>query len=769
MNKKVRKVWRIIISIFLLIAIIYIIVPKPKLLDRYTYSSAVYDSNGKLLKISLSLDDKYRLYIPFDEIPDNLKKSLIMYEDKWFYYHLGFNPASIIRAAFSMARGARVQGASTITMQLARIMCNIDSTTIVGKIGQIFRAIQIEMFYTKDEILEAYFNLAPYGGNIEGVGAASIIYFDTRVQNLNLQQAMALAVIPQNPSKRNLALKKGIEETTSAMSRLKKIWFQKYGNDEKDNLSLPLYAEKKIPFFASHFVRFIQNKYYGEVFSTLDLNYQNLLEDIITRYLQNNKNKGAYNSSAMIVNYKTMDVLAYVGSASFFNKEIQGQVDGTKAYRSPGSTLKPFIYSLGMDEGIIHPMSMLRDVPKNYGFYTPENFDRSFFGIISATNALIHSRNIPAIELLGKLEEDSFYNLLKESGVKNLKSPSHYGLALALGGFEVSMQDIAKMYAMLANLGESKELKFIKDQKEKEANRLLSREASFMTLNMLSKNKAIDRTSTPFSVKRKESNIYWKTGTSYGFRDSWTAGIAGDYVIVVWIGNFDNTPNNHFLGRKMAAPLFFQIVRALGKINKMEDIKAPFDLNVSKVDVCRSTGDLANEHCKKTVKTYFIPGVSSIKMSDVTRVIPIDVATGKRACRHRPPQTKLEAYDFWPSNILKSFELAGVSIKRPPAFIEDCETIDTFNKGKPPTIHYPTDGSVYIVRSHNLENEKIALKASLDSDSNKVYWYVNGKLLGDTKADETLEIKASIGDVEIVATDNMGRSSKSDITIKLID
>lgn len=769
MHIKISKAWRIVLSILAVFVLIYLAIPKPKLLNGYTFSSAVYDTNGKLMKIGLSLDDKYRLYVPFAEIPDNLKKSLLMYEDKWFYYHIGINPASFVRAVFAMGKGGRTQGASTVTMQLARIVYHIDSTSIWGKFEQIIRALQIELFYSKDEVLEAYFNLAPYGGNIEGIGAASIIFFDTRAQNLNIQQSMALAVIPQNPSKRSLASKKGVLEISSAVERLKKMWFAKYGDAEKNNLSLPLYAQKKLPFKAPHFVRYVQNSYEGEVFSTLDMNHQNMLEDIIKRYLQNNKSKGAYNASAMIVNYKTMEVLGYVGSADFFNKEIQGQVDGTKAYRSPGSTLKPFIYALGIEQGIIHPMTMLRDIPKNYGFYTPENFDKSFFGIMSATSALVNSRNIPAVELLGRLQEDSFYKLMQSSGVKKMKSPKHYGLALALGGFEVSMQDTAKLYAMLANLGESKELRFNKKHEQKETKRLLSREASFITLSMLSKNTPIDRTYTPFSVKKKDYNIYWKTGTSYGFRDSWTAGIVGDYVIVVWIGNFDNTPNNHFLGRKMAAPLFFQIVRALGKIYQMEDIKAPYDLNIAKVDICRSTGDLANQYCKKTVKTYFIPGVSSIKMSDVTRVIPIDVATGQRACRHRPPDTKLEAYEFWPSNVLKSFELAGVSIKRPPSFMKDCEIIDTFNKGQPPFIHYPTDGSVYIVRSHNLDNEKIALKASLDSDSSQVYWYVNGKLVGETKAEQALETKAIIGNMEIVATDNMGRSSKSDIVIKLIN
>lgn len=751
------------------IALLYIVIPKPKILDRYSYSSAVYDRKGKLLRLGLSLDDKYRLFVPIEEIPEKLIDSLLLYEDRSFYYHFGVSPFSIVRASFAMVSGGRVQGASTITMQLARILYNIDSKTIFGKINQALRAIQIEMFYSKKEILEGYFNLAPYGGNIEGVGAASIIYFNNRAQSLNLQQSIALAVIPQNPNKRNLAKKSGIEEVEEASLRLKELWFEKYGEEERANLSLPLYANKYLPNHAPHFVRLVQNQKSGEVFSTLDLNKQNKIEDIMKKYIKANNSKGFENATAILVDNETMDIVSYIGSIDFFNNEIQGQVDGLQAYRSPGSAMKPFIYALAMETGQIHPMSMLKDIPKNYSFYTPENFDRAFMGLVSATDSLINSRNIPVLDLLGALPEDKFYNILKDMEIRRMKTSKHYGLGLALGAFELRPVDVAQGFAMLANYGAFCKVNYYqKDSKTCVSKQLISKEASFLAVDMLSKNTEIDRRQSKFSKNNKKYNISWKTGTSYGYRDAWTAGVFGKYTLVVWVGNFDNTSNNYFLGRRAAAPLFFQIVRAIAQDEPMDNM-SNFGLNLTKIDICNDTGDIDNGYCPKTTKSYFIPGVSHIKPSNITRLIPIDVKTGKRACRHTPPTTKLEAHNFWPTSVLKVFSMAGMGLKTPPAFLEDCSEIDIFDKGKPPTIHYPTNGAVYILRSNEIEQERIILKASLDADATTIFWYADNKLLGQVKADEAIEYKPEIGNIEIMATDNLGRSSVSKIQIKLVD
>lgn len=756
-------------GIVVLCVLVFVTVPRPDLYQRYSFSSAVYDRKGKLLKLSLSMDDKYRLFVPFEKIPETAKQALLLYEDRGFYYHPGVNPLSIGRALWDMAGGGRKRGASTITMQLARIVYNIDSSKIGGKALQILRALQIEMFYDKREILEAYFNLAPYGGNVEGIGAASLIYFNKNAEQLSLPQIMALTVIPQNPAKRTLMSVRGRHNAEEASKRLKQAWLEVYRHKENSYLELPLDAGVFLPNRAPHFVRLALEKASGEVKTVLDLNYQEAAENILHDYVREHRHQGVYNAAAMVVDARTTDILAYVGSQDFFDNSIEGQVDGTRALRSPGSVLKPFIYAQALERGIIHPMTMLKDVPKNYGVYTPENFDRSFYGLLNATQALVYSRNIPAVDLLLQVGEENFYNLLKACGVQKLRPVGFYGLAMALGGTEVSMHNLAAMYAMLYNEGRFGPLRVLQGE-ERPLKQLLSPEAAFLTLNMLSQNAAADDTAARFSRRKTAYPVSWKTGTSYGFKDAWSAGVVGPYVVVVWIGNFDGTPNNAFVGRDMAAPLFFRLVR---KIAGQQEIATKLEpspqLNLAKVKICKDTGDLANAYCPRSVMSYFIPGVSGIRMSNVSRLIPIDVKTGLRACRHKPPQTEMRNYNFWPSDVLQAYAEAGINIRRPPAFKESCSQIETFNQGRAPQIVLPADNSRFLVRSHKLPEEKLALKAALDADAELVYWYVNDHLVGQSKAGQVLEITTPVGKAKIKAVDEMGRSAAVSIETVPVD
>ncbi len=748
---------------------LYLAVPVPQLYETYSFSSAVYDRNGKLLKLSLSLDDKYRLFVPIEQIPQEAKQALLLYEDRGFYYHFGVNPLSVVKAVGQMLAGGRKRGASTISMQVARIIYHIDSSTISGKMMQIIRAMQIEMFYSKEKILEAYFNLAPYGGNIEGIGAASLIYFNQEVQKLHLPQIVALTVIPQNPEKRMLLTDKGKNNNAFAAERLSRIWKDSYNHKQNEYLEQKLAVEKYLPNEAPHFVRRILQNNSGTIKTTLDINYQHTIENFLRQYVREKRKKGIYNAAALVVDARSMETLAYVGSNNFYEAEIQGQVDGVTALRSAGSALKPFIYALALEKGIIHPRSMLKDVPKNYGLYTPENFDRSFYGLVDATQALIYSRNIPAVDLLLKVGEDKFYQLLKKAGVKKLKSVDFYGLAMALGGAEVSMQNLVELYAMLYNQGNFTNMQMVAGEKST-IKPLLMPEAAFLTLDMLTQNQAVDEYSAGFSVPRGNYPVAWKTGTSYGFKDAWSVGVVGPFVVAVWVGNFDGTPNNALVGREMAAPLFFKIVRYLAKTNKIPTVLAPDPhLNIERVDICRDTGDLANSDCDEVIKSYFIPHVSSIKVSQVARKIPIDVKTGLRACRHRPPHTVMKTYNFWPTDVLQAYAQVGINLRKPPQFKENCSNNEVFHQGKAPQILTPIDGMRYLLRSHKLEAEKIALKAAVDADAERIYWYLNNRLVGQSAAGEILEVKPVVGNNEIKAVDNLGRVAVINIAAELVD
>ena len=743
--------------------------PKSSLLDGYSFSSAFYDRQGRLLHLSLSSDDKYRQRILLKDIPDEAIESLLLYEDRWFRYHFGVNPFSILRAVFDMMAGGRRQGASTITMQVARQVYHIDSTSFAGKVEQIFRALYLEALYSKDEILEAYFNISPYGGNIEGIGAAALVYFGTDVQKLNLLQSIMLTVIPQNPGKRALFSAKGIKEAATAAERLKKSWRQYHRDKDTAVLDLPLLPAKNLPFEAPHLVQRLKKKYSGQVVTTIDADFQKMLEDIIRKFIEDNEKLGVSNAAAIIVDNKTTEVLAYAGSADFFNRKIKGQVDGIRALRSPGSVLKPFIYALALEQGLIHPLTMLKDVPCNYGLYTPENFDHSFYGLLDATKALVYSRNVPAVDLLKALKENSFYKLLQKSGVRKLQDAFFYGLALALGGAEVSVEDLAALYAMLGNYGEFSPLKYLKNEETTSENLLLP-EAAYLTLKMLEQNPVIDEDVLPYQRVKEKYKVRWKTGTSYGFRDAWTAGVAGDYVVVVWVGNFDGTPNNNFIGREVAAPLFFKIIRKLDALKGIAERTEPrAGLNIRQVKICRPTGDIADKDCPDVVTGDFIPGVSAIKMSKISRLIPIDVASGKRACRHTPPKTRLERFEFWPSDVRKAFAEAGLSLKMPPDFMQNCMASETAQKGQPPQIIFPAAGTKILQRAKNWQNSVIPLRASADADVEVIYWFVNEILAGQTKPDETLTVVPELVQNRIKAVDDLGREQEVEITVRLVE
>lgn len=765
-----NRTWlRYVIGGILCVILFYLFVPRPDLYEQYSFSSAVYDHGKKLLKISLSLDDKYRLFIPYEQLPKELEQALLLYEDRGFYYHFGVNPLSVAKSAVQMLLGERKRGASTISMQLARIVYHIDSSNVLGKLEQILRALQIEMYYSKHEILEAYFNLAPYGGNIEGVGAAAQIYFNTDVKNLNLLQVLALTVIPQNPKKRMLLTTDGKKNNQKSRQKLKTIWQKHYKHQENEYLDLPLFAGVHLPNEAPHFTRYVLNKHQGQIVSSLDLNIQHQAEVIVHNYVTEQRSKGVYNASALIVDAKTMEILAYIGSNNFYDNSISGQVDGIRALRSPGSALKPFIYALALEKGIIHPKTMLKDVPKNYGLYTPENFDHTFYGLINATQALIFSRNIPAVELLLRVGEKNMYNFLKYCGVKKLKPAEFYGLAMALGGTEVSMQNLVAMYAMLYNNGKFEDIHFLKSKKSTKK-QLISAEAAFLTLKMLSENKPTDEDSNRFSTRNYRYPVAWKTGTSYGFKDAWSIGVVGHFVVCVWIGNFDGTPNHSFIGRDIAAPLFFRLVRQLAKqYNISPQLQPSIPLNLALVEVCKDTGDIAADKCEDKTDTYFIPGVTDINISNVSRQIPIDTATGLRACKHTPPKTVIKRYNFWPSDVLQAYARAGVAIRRPPPFKEDCLYTETEYMGNAPQIIAPANNSRFLVRSKQLNQEKIALKATADADADFIYWFINNKLIGKVKVNEVMEINPTLGISEIKAVDNIGRSSTVKINVRLID
>ena len=750
----------------------------PPLLHDISFSRAYYDRNGKLLRITLTPDDKYRIFTPISEISPHIINAVILYEDKHFYNHPGINPISLVRAFKQyLSNTPHPVGASTITMQVARIKYDLNSKALPGKLMQIAAALYIDLFHSKSEIIEAYMNLAPYGGNIEGIGAASTIYFGTNAHDLTKIESITLATIPQNPKKRGLNTQNGIKNIENMRINLVERWITEYPSDT--NLvtlaNMPLETRKlsDMPFLAPHFVNHMNMRETidkSEIKTTLDLNLQSKLERALTGEITSRKSIGITNASAILLNYKTMEILAYIGSADYFNRDIYGENDGVRARRSPGSTLKPLIYATGIDMGLIHEMSLLGDTRVNFGVYAPENSDNEFYGPVLARDALTLSRNIPAINLLRNIGTGKFYDILNKSGVSNLKSPEHYGISIALGGAEVSMLELADIYATMANLGQRRAIKFETNAPDTEYGQILSPEAFFMTLDMLG-HQSIPTKKIPFAKSApRPLRHYWKTGTSSSYRDAWTAGIFGDFVLIVWVGNFDGTPNNAFSGARAAAPIYFALANSV--IDYYAHIGKPVsdnnfmksDLNIISLDMCEIGGNIAGPYCPQKTASYFIPGKSPITRNSVHRMIPIDNKTGLRACNADPKTTHMAVYEFWGGEYLDMFRRAGIKRKTPPAFMPDCALDATSDEAATPMIVFPISDTKIVITSDK-DFEPIGIMGIAATNNSRILWFLDDTALGHTNTGETLEYNVPIGEHTLRAIDTNGTTTQITFSI----
>ena len=472
----------------------------------------------------------------------------------------------------------------------------------------------------------------------------------------------------------------------------------------------------------------------------------------MSQYIATVRTLGVRNATALLVDSRSMAVKALVGSADYFDASIDGQVNGVQGKRSPGSTLKPFIYALAMDQGLIHTRSVLKDAPTAFGVYAPENFDGGFVGPVSAHDALIASRNVPAVTLSSRLAQPNLYQFLRSAGVSRMASEQHYGLALALGGGEVTLEELAGLYAMLANQGQYVPVHELADAAVPPPVRLLSPEAAFMVLSILRDNPR------PDGLINARPQVAWKTGTSWGFRDAWTAGIVGPYVLIVWVGNFDGSSNPALVGGQIAAPLFFRIVDCLrASAPRLAEpvLRPPPEL--ARVEVCAASGDLPNADCPHRTFAWYMPGKSPIRVSTVHRRIAIDTRTGQRACADTPARfVRDEVFEFWPSDIQKLFAQSGMPRRRPPA--EHCPGDAVATSAVIPAITAPVSGATYQLRQAGAQS--LQLNATAGPDVTALYWFADGAFLGTSRPSVALSWAPShTGEFSVSVVDDHGASA----------
>ncbi|MDR3415447.1 MAG: penicillin-binding protein 1C [Nevskia sp.] len=743
--------------------------PHPSLREQIASSSAVFDADGRLLRLTLAADQQYRLWTPLSQVAPDFTAALLLHEDRHFRWHPGVNPAALLRAAAATYGGGARQGGSTVTMQLARLLYGLNTRTPAGKLRQIAAALWLELRYSKHDILEAEINLLPYGQNIQGVGAASLVYFGKTPDHLTLPEALALVLIPQSPAAR---APEGQEPAGLRTARLRLFgdWQEAHpqAREVAELMQPPLRFRslEQLPFAAPHLCDALLEVPGHEpaIRTTLDSALQRLLEERIRSYVRRESRIGIVNASALLVDTRDLAVKALVGSADFFDGNIEGQVDGVFAKRSPGSALKPFLYALAMDQGLVHPQSVLKDAPVAFGPFAPENFDGSFAGPITVHDALIRSRNIPAVALAARLAQPDFYDFLKLAGISRMASREHYGLALTLGGGEVTMEEMARLYAMLANRGLLRPLRYRVDEPQQPGLRLLSEEASFMVRDILQDNPRPDAVAAQ-PVARL--SVAWKTGTSWGFRDAWTAGLFGPYALVVWIGNFDGSGNPAFVGAQAAAPLFFEIVDAVQA--QRPNLREPpwrVPSGLVRVQVCSASGDLPNADCPQTSPTWFIPGKSPIRLSNVHRRVLVNLRTGRQACAGDPAQDlRSEVYEFWPSDLQRLFAQAGMPRRRPPP-PGDCAPAAV--AGTPPAITSPLSGATYTLRTARLGHEAVQLSAIAEADVRSLYWFVGGSFVASAGPAQSLPwVPPGSGRYQLRVVDDHGRADSRELRVEV--
>ena len=568
LKRRIARVVAVVAVVLVLVssafaAWVYSLGPLP-LEQARKVSTTIVDRNGKLLRAYAMGDGRWRL--PVDAragVDPTYIKLLLAYEDRRFREHGGVDPLALGRAAFQLVtRGRIVSGGSTITMQLARLMEPRRERSVHAKLRQMVRAIEIERQFSKDEILDLYLALAPFGGNLEGVRAASIAYFGKEPKRLSLAELALLVALPQSPETRRLDRYPDVAR--AARDRVLDRMVEDHRISEEDAIqarAAPVpRLRKPMPILAPHSsdAALATVKDTPVVRLTLDSSLQKTLEALARdRAIA----QGANISVGIIaVDNESGDVLARVGSSDYFDERRAGQVDMTRAVRSPGSTLKPFIYGLAFEDGFVHPESLIDDRPVRFGSYAPENFDMTFQGTVPVRKALQLSLNVPAIVLLDRVGASRLSSRLKQAG-GNLVLPKDEapGLAMGLGGVGVTLQDLAQLYAGLARLGTTKPLREIMVAKDdREPMRLMDQAAAWQVGNVL--------LGTPPPENGVHNRIAFKTGTSYGYRDAWSVGFDGRITIAVWVGRPDGAPVPGLVGRTAAAPILFDAFARTGKI-----------------------------------------------------------------------------------------------------------------------------------------------------------------------------------------------------------
>ncbi|HXB33934.1 MAG TPA: penicillin-binding protein 1C [Puia sp.] len=751
------------VGLFLLFLFLNWIFPLP---DGVEYSTVVMDDKGEVIHAFLTRDQQWRMKTDLNEISPLLRKTIVEKEDKYFYYHPGINLVALLRAfGRNILHARRTSGASTITMQVARAL-EPKRRTYWNKLVEVFRAFQLEWTYSKDQILQLYLNKVPYGGNIQGVKAAAILYFGKNPDHLSLAEITALSVIPNRPS--SLVMGRHNEEIVAERNKWLKRWAATgvfTPKEIEDALAEPLTAKRGVvPGLVPQLALKLKKSGREVIHTTVDLNTQLKIEKLVKDYSRTLTLKNIRNAAVIVLDNRTHRVVSYVGSADFRDSADGGQVNGAMAIREPGSTLKPLLYGLCIDAGLLTPKMTITDVPVNYQGYAPENYDRKFNGYVTMEYALEHSLNIPAVKSLKALGKDVLIRKLTDCGFQQVdKDRNKLGLSMILGGCGATLEELTGMYSIFANEGRWVRPVYSVDDPVTQGQRVLSPAAAFIVDDILSR---VNRPDFPVNWQSTVHlpKIAWKTGTSYGRRDAWSIGYNRRYTVGVWVGNFSGVGVPELSGANVATPLLFTIFNTIDYNDDGSWFSQPADCDIRKV--CTETGLPPSDFCTHLVTDYFIPLVSPSRKCDNMQEVFVSPDEKVAYCRACLPESgyKKKLYKIIPPEMREYYDVNQISYVAIPPHNPACEKM--FKEGGPVVIS-PANGSEYLI--NRKDPEPLQLRCRVGNDVGKVFWYINDQFYKAGDAGTRQFFIPQEGPVKISCTDDKGRNRNVWIRVKYVN
>lgn len=765
MQKSRRQILLISISLFLGLWWFSL----PNSLFNEPVSLVVEDQKGELLGARIAGDGQWR-FAAMDTLPYKLSTAILAFEDKRFYRHWGIDPKALLRACWqNLKQGRIVSGASTISMQVMRLAKHNPPRTLGRKVVEMLQALRLECRYNKDSILHLWANNAPFGGNVVGATAASWRYFGKRPHLLSWAEAATLAVLPNSPglihpgrSRRQLKFKRDrLLSQLLTHGHIDSLSWQLSLNEPLPATPIPL------PQLSPHLVDYLaQQEKTGRQIVHIDAELQKKLLDVTNRYQRLMAGNGVNNLAVLVSETATGRILAYVGNAPKLAMEHSPSVDMIHAPRSPGSLLKPLLYSLALENAQLLPEQLLLDIPSVFSGFRPENFYQQYAGVIPANQALARSLNIPFVHLLQDYGVGAFHAALQQWEFKFINKPAnHYGLSLILGGCEISLWQIVTWYSGLGRTLLQYNSQILDQQSSFVDLQLTDRPFAPSSMRSLQPGpawytlKAMEQVERPSSEGRWEQfansrQLAWKTGTSFGYRDAWAVGLDPQYTIGVWVGNADGEGRPGLVGVQSAAPLLFATARLLPPTE--EWFRKPFD-DCRSVSLCTESGFLAGPYCNKVVKEIPKSGTRAIACPyhQLIHLAKNEKFRVRRECLTHGQELKSKHQLIFPPIVQFYYQ------KNHPGF----QSVPPWQEGCAPNIHtiqniswiYPRkDGSIKIPIDWDGTQSASIFEVTHRQEHATVHWHLNDAYLGSTQGIHRQEVQLNPGLYQMVLVDEFG-------------